>query len=86
MKPADTHCRMSVPLRAKDERNCPLKKECEPGSKCHQQCMTLADGTDACGCHVGYTINSDGYRYVDTMTVHIMMPVATMESKAKLSL
>ncbi|PSN54231.1 Low-density lipoprotein receptor-related protein 4 [Blattella germanica] len=47
--------------KGEDERNCPRKKECEPGSKCHQQCVTLANGTDACSCHTGYTINSDGY-------------------------
>lgn len=68
---------VSVLLCVEDERNCPRKKECEPGSKCHQQCVTLANGTDACSCHSGYTINSDGYRYVDTTLLHVAMPVTT---------
>jgi hypothetical protein len=63
---------VSVPFCVEDERNCPRKKECEPGSKCHQQCVTLANGTDACSCHTGYTINSDGYRYV-TWILHYLM-------------
>jgi hypothetical protein len=69
--------RVSVPFCVQDERNCPRKKECEPGSKCHQQCVTLANGTDACSCHTGYTINSDGYRYVDATLLHVATPVAT---------
>jgi len=62
------HCPLLFPFiglfYGEDEEDCPLKKRCEPGSKCHQQCVILANGTDACSCHTGYTLNSDGYRYV----------------------
>ncbi|XP_021915388.1 low-density lipoprotein receptor-related protein 4 isoform X2 [Zootermopsis nevadensis] len=51
--------------KGEDERNCPHKKECESGSMCHQQCVTLADGNDACTCYTGYTINSDGFSCQD---------------------
>ncbi|XP_066145382.1 low-density lipoprotein receptor-related protein 4 isoform X1 [Euwallacea fornicatus] len=41
-----------------DEVNCPMKRDCEPDTKCEQRCVTYPDGTRGCACYTGYKLNT----------------------------
>lgn len=40
-----------------DEINCPHYRECEPGSKCEQLCITTPRGREECACRLGFLMN-----------------------------
>ncbi|KNC20826.1 hypothetical protein FF38_11235 [Lucilia cuprina] len=42
-----------------DEINCPHYRECEPGSKCEQLCVTSPRGREECACRLGFLMNSN---------------------------
>ncbi|RZF33205.1 hypothetical protein LSTR_LSTR009750 [Laodelphax striatellus] len=43
-----------------DELNCAKIKKCDDKSRCHQLCVTKADGSDGCDCNPGFILESDG--------------------------
>ncbi|XP_019869028.2 low-density lipoprotein receptor-related protein 4 isoform X2 [Aethina tumida] len=51
--------------KGEDEGNCPTKRECEPGTKCKQLCITTKDGKNGCSCLPGYYLAKDGYSCED---------------------
>lgn len=49
---------------AEDELNCPKPRQCGSNSKCEQLCVVSTKGQDECACRLGYTLHSNGYRWV----------------------
>ncbi|CAH1130397.1 unnamed protein product [Ceutorhynchus assimilis] len=43
-----------------DELDCPIKRDCEPNTKCEQRCVTYSGGRKGCGCYNGYKLDKDG--------------------------
>lgn len=42
-----------------DEKDCPIKKECSSNTNCTQGCVEI-NGKNACSCHPGFSLASDG--------------------------